>query len=98
MMDEFEAIYALVRTIPAGCVLSYGEVGDRVGARPRTVGRAMAHVAEEDKVPWHRVVGSDGTLRIAKQSPVLALEQRRRLEQEGVVFTTQNRVPLESFW
>ncbi|MBB6052986.1 MGMT family protein [Armatimonas rosea] len=97
-MDEFEAIYALVRTIPAGCVLSYGEVGDRVGARPRTVGRAMAHSAEEDQVPWHRVVGSDGTLRVARHSPVLAAEQRRRLEKEGIVFDSRGRVPISFFW
>ena len=97
-MDEFEVIYTLVRTIPAGCVLSYGEVGDRVGARPRTVGRAMAHCAEEDHVPWHRVVGSDGTLRVARYSPVLALEQRRRLEAEGVIFDASGRVLIAYFW
>ena len=97
-MDDFEAIYAFVRTIPAGFVLSYGEVGDRVGARPRTVGRAMAHSAEEDQIPWHRVVGSDGTLRVARYSPVLAAEQRRRLEREGVVFDPKGRVPHSFFW
>jgi methylated-DNA-protein-cysteine methyltransferase related protein len=97
-MDDFDAIYALVRTIPVGCVLSYGEVGDRVGARPRTVGRAMAHAADEDAVPWHRVVGSDGSLRIARRSPLMAAEQRRRLEQEGVVFSPQGQVPTNFFW
>ncbi len=97
-MDDFEAIYAFVRTIPVGCVLSYGEVGDRVGSRPRTVGSAMAHCTEEDQVPWHRVVGSDGTLRVARYSPVLALEQRRRLEAEGIVFDTRGRVPISCFW
>ena len=97
-MDDFEAIYAFVRTIPVGRVLSYGEVGDQVGARPRTVGRAMAHSAQEDQVPWHRVVGSDGTLRVARYSPTLALEQRRRLEAEGVVFDSRGRVALSCFW
>jgi methylated-DNA-protein-cysteine methyltransferase related protein len=97
-MDDFEAIYAFVRTIPAGFVLSYGEVGDRVGSRPRTVGSAMAHCAQEDNVPWHRVVGSDGTLRVARYSPVLAAEQRRRLEHEGVVFDPKGRVPHTFFW
>ena len=97
-MEDFEKIYVLVRTIPAGRVLSYGEVGDRVGARPRTVGRAMAHCAQEDQVPWHRVVGSDGTLRVARHSPALAAEQQCRLEHEGVVFSAQGRVPLDCFW
>lgn len=97
-MDDFEAIYAVVRTIPTGCVLSYGEVGDRAGARPRTVGRALAECVAEDAVPWHRVVGSDGTLRVARYSPVTAQEQRRRLESEGIVFDTRGRVPISYFW
>ena len=48
-MDNFEAIYAFVRTIPVGRVLSYGEVGDQVGAQPRTVGRAG-----QDQRRWNR--------------------------------------------
>jgi methylated-DNA-protein-cysteine methyltransferase related protein len=58
----------------------------------------MAHCAQEDQVPWHRVVGSDGTLRVARYSPVLAQEQRRRLESEGVVFDSRGRVPISYFW
>lgn len=89
-MKDFDAIHAFVRSIPAGKVMGYGEVGAAVGVTARTVGWAMTVVGEasgEEPVPWHRVVGADGYLRIARRSPELGAEQRKRLEAEGVAFT-----------
>ena len=81
-MGDFDAVYAQVRTIPVGTVASYGAVGRQVGVTARTVGFALASCP--DDVPWHRVVGSDGYLRIAKRSPVHFDAQRARLIEEGV--------------
>ena len=39
-----------------------------------------------EEVPWQRVVGSDGYLRIGKRSPHLQQKQRELLEAEGVTF------------
>ncbi len=80
---SFAAIYDFVRSIPPGRVASYGDVGAAVGVTARTVGWAMS-VAPED-VPWQRVVGADGYLRIAKRSPHLKEKQRTLLEAEGHV-------------
>ncbi|MFN7015879.1 MAG: MGMT family protein [Fimbriimonadales bacterium] len=85
-------VYALVRQIPRGQVMSYGQVA--VWCPPLTawqVGRIMAAALEED-VPWWRVVGSDGSLRIHKRDPMLAQLQRAYLESEGVLFTPDGRV------
>ena len=87
-MDDrqyFEAIYAVVRAIPPGRVMSYGQVGRETGSSARTVGWAMANVQED--VPWQRVVGADGYLRIGRRSVVLQEAQRKLLEREGVTFT-----------
>jgi len=62
---DFEAIYQVVRAIPRGRVMSYGQVGSLAGSTARTVGWAMANVP--DDVPWQRVVGADGKLPIAKR-------------------------------
>lgn len=94
-MSDFQAIYAHVRTIPVGQVESYGDVGRSVGVTARTVGFAMAACPEE--VPWHRVVGSDGYLRIAKRSPVHFAEQKARLAEEGVSVDDRGFVPPEAF-
>jgi methylated-DNA-protein-cysteine methyltransferase-like protein len=78
MDDEIiERVRAVVEAIPAGEVLSYGEVADRAGLRSaRLVGRILA---ESDGLPWHRVVRADGT-----PTPHLAAKQSALLRAEGV--------------
>ncbi|MBV9848462.1 MAG: MGMT family protein [Armatimonadetes bacterium] len=88
-MDDrqyFEAIFAVVRAIPPGRVMSYGQVGRETGCAARTVGWAMANVPGDDSVPWQRVVGADGYLRIGRRSVALQDVQRKLLEREGVTF------------
>lgn len=85
--DLFELVYSFVRTIPSGKVVTYGQVADQitgVALTARQVGAAM-HFAPRG-VPWQRVVGAGGYLPIAKRSPEMKQQQRRLLEQEGVVF------------
>jgi methylated-DNA-protein-cysteine methyltransferase-like protein len=78
MDDETVArVRALVKAIPAGQVLSYGEVADRAGLRSaRLVGRILS---ESHGIPWHRVVRADGT-----PTPHLASKQTELLRAEGV--------------
>ena len=88
MEDEtlVQLVRGRVRLIPAGQVMSYGQVGDAVGCSAREAGWAMNQIADEDEAPWQRVVGSDGYLRIAKRSQAWAARQRTLLESEGVTF------------
>jgi methylated-DNA-protein-cysteine methyltransferase related protein len=98
--NEFSAIYARVRAIPPGTVMSYGEVGQAVGASARTVGWAMTMALDDgssEPIPWFRVVGADGRLPIAKRSPEAAKEQRERLEAEGVRFSENGAILPEFF-
>jgi alkylated DNA nucleotide flippase Atl1 len=70
-------VYALVRQIPQGKVMSYGQVARACPPlTPRQVGRLMA-AALEDDIPWWRVVGSDGSLRIHKRDPLLPNSNNR---------------------
>ena len=84
----FEQVYAAVRGIPAGRVLTYGQVARLLGAPrgARAVGWALRALAprRQPEVPWHRVVGADGriSLRVGG-GPRL---QRQRLLAEGVRF------------
>lgn len=48
--------------------------------------------------PWWRVIGVSGDLLIGKKDPQLALEQRKRLEAEGLVFDGNGRVPQNYFF
>lgn len=62
MSLSFEQIYTVVKSIPRGCVATYGQVaalaGDRRGAR--TVGWALHSNTDPDGVPCYRVVNKAG--------------------------------------
>lgn len=88
----FQTVHRIVNAIPAGRVMSYGQVGELAGCNPRTVGWAMA--TSPENTPWHRVVGVDGTLRVGKKSPLAESEQRERLIEEGVHFDGANTVDM----
>jgi alkylated DNA nucleotide flippase Atl1 len=73
-------ILECVDSIPAGRVMTYGDVAEYVGApSPRIVGRVLA--LDDGSVPWHRVLRANGTL-----AAHLYTEQRQRLLSEGVRF------------
>lgn len=92
--SDARRVYALVRQIPRGKVMSYGQVAHACPPlTPRQVGRLMA-AALDDDIPWWRVVGSDGSLRIHKRDPMLAQLQQSLLQQEGVPFTPDGRVQM----
>lgn len=82
----FAAVYAAVRRVPAGRVVTYGSVARLLGVPrgARAVGwalRALPRRLERD-VPWHRVVGAGGRI-AARPGPGPGL-QARRLRAEGV--------------
>jgi methylated-DNA-protein-cysteine methyltransferase-like protein len=79
-------LWDLVRQIPSGKVATYGDLG-RALEHPTTgrmVGRWMANCP--DDIPWWRVVNKRGALPIEKRNPYAAIDQRKRLEEEGVEF------------
>lgn len=87
-LEEFRNV---IRKIPRGTVMTYGEVAIAAGHRgaARQVVWALHDCAPD--VPWHRVVGAGGHIRLPGEA---ALEQRLRLESEGVIFKG-GRVDLE---
>lgn len=93
-----ERVYAVVRSIPRGRVLSYGDVAALVGSprAARGVGAALNRLEPEHDVPWWRVVNRDGRLTIPPHHGLRAL-QRTLLEREGVAFDRGGGVILERF-
>ena len=95
----YERIRAVVRRIPRGRVATYGQVAALAGYAhaPRLAGYAMYALPAGSPLPWHRVVGAQGRLSLAKLDPASAITQRLRLEREGVAFDARGRVVLERF-
>ncbi len=95
MVDPSEAVYEFVRTIPAGNVVTYGQVAgllEGVSLTPRQVGGIMASAPSD--APWQRVVGAAGHLPIGKRATAFMIKQRQLLEKEGVTFLPNDRIDM----
>src|SRR4249920_688397 len=79
-----EKILAAIRAVPRGQVAGYGEIARRAGlpGRARMVARLLSN-NEDPKLPWHRILRSDGRIAFPEDSPEFA-EQVQRLRAEGV--------------
>lgn len=79
-----EAVWKIISNIPSGQVMAYGEIAKAAGfpRHARMVSKAMSR--SEKKLPWHRVVRSDGSLAFPVESKSFDT-QKTRLIQEGVV-------------
>lgn len=91
----FVRIYQLVRRVPKGKVVSYGQVARMIGppCSARTVGWALASLRTSHvtpAVPWQRVIN-------AKGSVSTGLFQQKLLEEEGVAFDARGRTDFKTY-
>lgn len=77
-------ILAVIRAIPRGQVMGYGEVAAHAGlpGRARLVAKLLGG-NEDPALPWHRVLRSDGRIAMPEGSAGWR-EQGQRLRAEGV--------------
>ncbi|MEE2764726.1 MAG: MGMT family protein [Pseudomonadota bacterium] len=92
-----QKIWQVVLAIPKGKVASYGQVADMagLGRQARYIGRALGKLPEGHKVPWYRVIRSNGQIAFPEGSPTFE-RQKCLLEQEGVV-VVEGRVKMSQF-
>jgi methylated-DNA-protein-cysteine methyltransferase-like protein len=80
-----QAFRRVIRSIPKGKVATYGQVAAAAGYP--LYHRAVARLLRYDPpntLPWQRVLGAGGEIKLRLDS---AMEQRFRLELEGVTFS-----------
>jgi methylated-DNA-protein-cysteine methyltransferase-like protein len=82
-----------VRRIPKGKVSTYGDVARAAGFPGAARQVVWALRAASAGLPWHRVVGAGGRIRLPGEH---GFEQRTRLAAEGVRFRG-DRIPLSEF-
>ena len=74
-------VFQVVSQIPRGKVASYGQIA-RLAEMPshaRLVGRILSQLPANTRLPWHRVVNSQGKITNPGRS-----RQEQRLADEGV--------------
>ena len=87
----------LIRAVPAGRVISYGELGAR--CQPPISGYICGRLLGRghSDLPWWRVVAKSGALPVSKRDPAIAKFQRETLESEGVRFDEEGRIKPDCF-
>ncbi len=89
-------VYRLVRRVPRGRVVTYGQVAAILGhpRAARAVGTALGALRGTDlrDVPWHRVINAAG--RCSHRHGGWAAIQQDLLEREGVAFSRAGRCDL----
>lgn len=92
-----DEVLAIVRAIPEGRVMTYGQISTCMGSRisPVAVGW-MLHRCPDD-VPWQRVVNASGRCSTDRLHDLPTGLQRSMLEDEGVEFNLNGKIDLERF-
>lgn len=90
--ERVQRVLATVDSIPKGRVATYGQVAEEAGLprRARFVGSVLKRFVANKGVPWHRVLGADGTIRVVGGT---ARDQVMLLRKEGVT-VVKGRVKL----
>lgn len=108
--EYYEIVWDIVRQVPRGQVVTFGQIAAMIPPpegvdrelykriAPRWVGFAMNAVSfpDEPTVPWQRVINSKGGISLEAGSRP-AIQQRTRLEAEGVVFDGKDQVDFDRF-
>ncbi|MEH7334244.1 MGMT family protein [Neobacillus drentensis] len=79
-----ENVVKIIRNIPAGKVMTYGQIAALAGSprAARQVVRILHSMSKKHRLPWHRVINAKG--QIGLQNEESYQEQLWSLEAEGV--------------
>lgn len=86
MTEMTERIIEIIRSIPKGEYMTYGEVAQAAGypRGARQVSRILHSMGEKYKLPWYRVVGKGPRISLPGEGGFF---QKQLLEEEGVSFS-----------
>lgn len=91
-----QQVVAIIKGIPEGYVMTYGQIAAQAGSPrgARQVVRILHSLSAKYDLPWHRVVNAKGE--IALQDEESRYMQKLYLENEGVELDNKGVVDLES--
>lgn len=96
MQPFTERAMAIIQSIPAGKVMTYGQIAALAGSPrgARQVVRILHAMSDKYGLPWHRVVNAKGEIALGHEGGEL---QRALLEGEGVEAGAGGRIDLQQY-
>ena len=92
-------IKSIIKKIPNGKVATYGQIAAMAGnpQAARQVVRILHSSSKKDRLPWHRVINSKGTISL---EPGFGYEEQKTLLiREGIEFDKRDAIDLgRSLW
>jgi len=98
MVEPFsQRVKDIIKQIPRGKVATYGQIAAFAGSprAARQVVRLLHSSSRKDKLPWHRVINSQG--KISLKPGFGYEEQRKLLEREGVKFNLYGVIDFDRY-
>ncbi|MCA0985928.1 MGMT family protein [Guptibacillus algicola] len=97
-MERFtEDVVKIIKNIPAGRVMTYGQIAKLAGSPrgARQVVRILHSMSKKHNLPWHRVINAKGEIGLKEEEGVFI--QKMALEEEGVAFIKNNKIDLHKY-
>jgi methylated-DNA-protein-cysteine methyltransferase-like protein len=93
-----EAVLEAIRSVPKGKVAGYAQIAALAGVPngARMVARLLHSCSGKHRLPWWRIVRSNGTIALPENGG--ASEQAALLKKEGVGFRSALKVDPAFFW
>lgn len=91
-MDEFaQNIYTILSYLGEGKLTTYGQLAKQAGFphHSRHVGKILARLPKDSRLPWFRVVNSQGKISLVGDA---FIRQKTLLEKEGIEITDQGKI------
>ncbi|SDN03932.1 MGMT family protein [Bacillus sp. OK048] len=97
MQPFTERVIEIIKAIPEGKVMTYGQIAREAGSprAARQVVRALHSMSKKHHLPWHRVINTKG--QIAIQDDESYQEQLFSLESEGVEIGLGGKIDLNKY-
>ena len=99
LTDFQQAILSIVRLVPPGHVVSYGQVAAYIGVprAARQVGGALRYIDAAADFPWWRVINNAGRITIKGHAPDTPYLQKELLESEGIEVSDDLELDIERY-
>ena len=96
-MSFTERAVALIKEIPSGKVMTYGQIAGLAGSPrgARQVVRVLHSMSKKHNLPWHRVINSKGEIGFKDEE--MYVVQKLSLEAEGIIVSSDGKLDLKVY-